>query len=89
MTSHVPGNLKEVIVDITGDSSYPTGGYAVTFPGISKVIFADVQTPPGTGHIAAFDYAAGKLKFFASGGTEVTAATNLSAATARCAVLGY
>jgi len=85
--THVPGNLKEVVVTITGDSSYPTGGYAISFPGITNVVFADIQSS-STGHPCAWNYSTGKLQFFANGGTEVTAATNLSAVTVRAAVLG-
>lgn len=87
--AHVPGAQKEVIVDVTPDTSYPTGGYAVTVPGMSRIILADVQVPAGTGHTAAWDYTNKKLKFFTSGGTEVAAATNLSSAVTRIAFLGY
>lgn len=87
ITSHVPGNLKEVIVDVTGDSSYPTGGYAVSFPGITNVIFCDAQSG-STGHPAVFNYATGKLQLFTSGGTEVANAANVSTTKIRCAVLG-
>ena len=83
----MPGNTKEVIVTITGDASYPTGGYALTFPGITTVLFVDAQSS-SSGHPAVWNYATGKLQFFTSGGTEVTAATNLSAVTVRAAVLG-
>ena len=87
VVTHVPGNLKEVIVTITGDASYPTGGYAITFPGITNVVFADIQSS-STGHPCAWNYATGKLQFFTSGGAEVAAATNLSAVTVRAAVIG-
>lgn len=87
--SHVPGAQKEVIVTVTPDTSYPTGGYTVAVPGISRIVLADVQTPSGTGHTAAWDYAANKLKFFTGGGAEVANATNLSTAVTRIAFLGY
>lgn len=87
MLTHVPGNLKEVIVTITADASYPTGGYAVTFPGITNVLFADVQSS-SSGHPAVWNYSTGKLQFFTSGGTEVANAASLSGVTVRAAVLG-
>ena len=88
VASHVPGNTREVIVTITGDASYPTGGYALTFPGISNVLFVDAQSS-SSGHPAVWNYATGKLQLFTSGGTEVAAATNVSTITVRAAVLGF
>lgn len=89
VAQHVPGDMKEVIVDVTPDTSYPTGGYAITIPGISRVILADVQAPSGTGHTAAWDYTNKKLKFFTGGGAEVANATNISTAVTRVAFQGY
>lgn len=88
VTTHVPGDLKEVIVDITGDTSYPTGGYAISFPGISNAVFVDAQSS-SVGHPAVWDYTNKKLKLYTSGGTEVANATNVSTVKIRCAVLGY
>lgn len=88
VANHIPGDLREVIVDVTGDASYPTGGYAVTVPGITNIVLADVQAPSGTGHTATWDYAAKKLKLFTAFGTEVAAATNVSTVVCRIAFLG-
>lgn len=87
IVTHVPGNLKEVIVDVTGDSSYPTGGYAISFPGITNVVFVDAQSS-SSGHPAVWNYSTGKLQLFTSGGTEVANATNVSTVKVRCAVQG-
>ena len=87
VVQHVPGDLKEVIVDVTGDTSYPTGGYAISVPGISQISFVDVGVASASGLSAAWDYAAKKLKFF-SGATEVTAATNVSTSVFRVAFIG-
>jgi hypothetical protein len=87
--AHVPGAQKEVILDVTPDTSYPTGGYAITPPGISRILLADVQAPSGTGHTAAWDYTNKKLKFFTTAGTEVPNATNIATAITRIAFLGY
>jgi hypothetical protein len=88
VSNHVPGDLREVIVDVTCDTSYPTGGYAVAPANLSSIVFADVQIPPATGHIAAWDYSASKLKLFTAQGTEVTNATNVSTVVCRIAFLG-
>lgn len=83
----VPGDLAEVVMDITGDASYPTGGYAVTVP-LSQIVLADITPGAATGHPVAWDYAAGKLKVFTSGGAEVAAATNLSTMVVRAQFYG-
>ena len=88
VVNHVPGDLREVIVDVTGDASYPTGGYTVPVAGITKIFLADVQTPPGTGHIVAWDYVANKLKVFTAQGTEVVNGTSLTTMVVRIAFLG-
>ena len=87
VSNHVPGDLREIIVTITADASYPTGGYAVTFPGITNAIFVDTQSS-SAGHPAVWNYATGKLQFFTSGGTEVANAATLAGVTVRAAVLG-
>lgn len=88
VSNHVPGDLREVIVDVTGDTSYPTGGYAVAPANLATIVLADVQVPAATGHIVSWDYAASKLKVFTAQGAEVANATNLSTMTARIAFLG-
>lgn len=88
-TNHVIGNRREVNVDATLDSSYPTGGYALT----PKTLGVDLVTDyvaafaTTTGHTFAYDYANSKLLAF-SGGTQVSNATDLSAVVIRITAHG-
>lgn len=79
--------MKEVIVTITADASYPTGGYAITFPGITQIVFVDAQSS-SSGHPAVWNYSTNKLQFFTSGGTEVANLASLAGITVKAAVLG-
>lgn len=88
-TNHVIGNRREVCIDATLDSSYPTNGYALTpatlgVDGALDFIMAFATT---TGHTFAYDYAAKKLKAY-SGGTEISNATDLSAVVVRIVAHG-
>jgi len=80
----VPGNLRRVRIVVTGDSSYPTGGYSIT-PALFGLQYLGhaVCTGPVAGSAVAADAAlnqtTNKLLFLAPAGTEVTAATNVSA----------
>jgi hypothetical protein len=80
----VPGNLRRVRAVVTGDSSYPTGGYTIT-PALFGLQYLNhaVCTGPVGGSAVASDAAliqtTNKLLFLAPAGTEVTAATNVSA----------
>ena len=82
--SAVPGNLRRVRATVTGDSSYPTGGYTLT-PATFGLQFLGhyvVIGPTGASTVAAEaaqNPANGKLLFLAPSGAEVTAATNVSA----------
>lgn len=94
------GNQYEVVADITFDSSYPTGGELV---GVNEIFgpafgagvvttmhYIDAQ-PRRTGatHFFAYDYANSKLlAYTAAMATEVTNATDLSAAIVRVRALG-
>ena len=91
----VEGNQKRVIQTIALDSSYPTGGYALTGSTLGcDVALHDVTFNQGTGgYVYNYDYTASKVKLFWSNGTgavlsEVTNATDVSAVTALrvCAV---
>ena len=83
----VEGADAMVVMDVTGDSAYPTGGWAVTVP-LSTIVLALPMPSPATGHPVAFDLAARKLKAFTSGGSEVANGTNLSTMTVRVLFLG-
>lgn len=95
----VSGNARHVYVDVTGDSSYPTGGEAVTaaMEGVIKgeptraavnlsdwVVFASSETNPA-GYRISVDTANDKILFF-DVDSEVANATDLSAVTVRCRI---
>lgn len=87
--NHVVGSRRQVIVDVTLDSSYPTGGYALTpatlgVDGATDFIQAVATT---TGHTFSYDYVNSKLLAF-SGGTQVSNATDLSAVVIRLIAQG-
>lgn len=86
----VAGDRVVLSVDVKGDSSYPTGGTAITpqMFGLDEIHHFDPTLEASGTNIAAYDYAANKLKCFTAFGTEVTNATNLSSKTFRCLVYG-
>lgn len=81
---------------ITGDTSYPSGGYPLTasqFTGIMNTIFAvDAQvglnSSGGTAFFARYDPTTKKLQFFLPTGAEVTGGTNVSTYSLVAMVLG-
>jgi hypothetical protein len=85
------------IADITFDTSYPTGGEAIT---ANQLKFDNtihfVLPSPASGYVFEFDHANKKLKAYqtdydltANGAlVEVTAETNLSAVTVRVVAFG-
>jgi hypothetical protein len=89
----VPGNVKEVHVLVTMDSSYPTGGYSVT-PAtfgldeeILEVIAAESSCGAGVLYIPSAANA-GKLKVFCAVQTEASSTGNLSGLTVVLKVRG-
>lgn len=81
--SAVPGNLRRVRAVVTGDSSYPTGGYTITpaLFGLQFLGHAVCTGPVGASTVAAdaaLNQTTNKLMFLAPAGSEVTAATNVS-----------
>lgn len=95
--ANVIGNRDCVIVDVTFDSSYPSGGESLTAAdlGLSKIEFVS----PGvtdTGYVTRYDYVNSKLLAYDSdyststdGPLQETGATNLSTADVRLVVIGY
>ena len=97
VSDNVAGRLHLKTVTITGDSSYPTGGYALTpaqvgFTSIVAVLFSDASA---LGVQATYDYTNQKVKLFWTGAglsaalAEVTNATNVSTAVLRALIIGY
>ena len=84
VSSFVIGDHREVIVDITYDASYTTGGLSLPASalGFGTSLRAVIPTPSTDGHTFAYDYTNATLMAF-SGGTEVAARTDLHTLTAR------
>lgn len=92
----VRGNEQVVYADVTGPASYTTNGEALSAADLVKlvgkpgaligdiVLFAAEDSTAG--HALALDRTNSKVKFF-NGTTEITAATNLSAVSARVMVV--
>jgi hypothetical protein len=88
--SFVSGDRLRVIADVTGDASYPTGGYplAPSLLGLGTELDVVDANPSLGGFTAVYDYGAQKLKIFAVGGAEVANTTNLTAVTIRLEGVG-
>ncbi|HEY7822294.1 MAG TPA: hypothetical protein VIG24_05655 [Acidimicrobiia bacterium] len=95
--SEVPGTRREVRGSVTFDSSYPTGGEAVTLAqlGLTRLDWLSVETTDG--YVPAWDgsTSAPKIKLFWVDTTvdgaplaEVTAATDASAVVVRFHAVG-
>jgi hypothetical protein len=98
----VPGAMKQTFTTIVGDSSYPTGGTAVTAAnlGLGTLVFAfafiSATTASNNTIIgAAFNNATGKLQTFQSSSTspvaliEAASTTNCSGVTITVVAYGY
>lgn len=83
------GGVRTNYLDVALDSSYPTGGYALSFNqlGFAKAPLL-VDAEQATGRTYWYDRANQKLVAFSTAATEVANATNLSAVTVRVAVDG-
>jgi hypothetical protein len=85
---------QEHWVDVTGPSSYTTGGETITTaiknilvgPHKSLTDIAGVDVIDSAGYGVKIDKAGSKFLFYASGGTQVSSTTDLSAVTVRIAV---
>ena len=88
--------LQAVALAVTGDTSYPTGGYDISdvwkkfatasaASGLLHLLAHD----RGGAHIVAIDYVNKKLKLMSAPGTEVVAATNVSTTVVDLLALGY
>ncbi|SRR5581483_1394377 len=61
----IPGDVFLGVVELAGDSSYPTGGYPITpaLLGLMNIKFA-VPLATNDGHVAVLDQANMKVKLF-------------------------
>lgn len=73
-----PGTFRETVYDVTLDSSYPTGGEAISgkdvglfsIYGLEAIGVSTVAgTAPTTGYTFQWDFKNGKLQVFSSGGS--------------------
>ena len=97
LLSHSARGLKVLFGTITFDSSYPTGGESVTFPGITTGEIGIVLIQNKGGYSFSFDKTNSKVLAYydeLSAGTDgvqiqVASSVDLSAVTADFAVFGY
>jgi hypothetical protein len=88
------GPYRAVLVDVTGDASYPIGGYAITPRGLgfARVIVGMLDAGPVTAgaqlRFVEYDRVNSKVKIQAAG-VEVANASNQSTVTRRVMFLGY
>lgn len=91
----VTGDKRRTIGTITGDTSYPTGGYSITpnQMGLATVLLVDVENLLNTSSTTAIDAAryrisTNKLQIF-SGSNEVANLTDVSAFQGRFEAIGW
>ena len=74
-TTGVPGDMKYVIKTITCDSSYPTGGEAIsaTEVGLESIALV-LLSPDHNGYVAQFDYTNSKISLWEAGANDAALA---------------
>lgn len=93
--SNVFGSRRVTVTDVTLDSSYPTGGEAITAAqlGLSTVLFAfcNVKAVSGTVNVANayYDSANSKIKVYDETPAEVANAASLASVVIRVMAYGY
>ncbi len=92
----VIGPLKVSVVNIVGDSAYPTGGSSLTPAqlGLGTVLFSQAEVAGSTGSNCAaaaafYNTVTSKLQCLANSGVEVANTTNLSGITWQILAFGY
>lgn len=90
---NIAGNRRQVVVRLTFDSSYPTGGEAIAAAdlGLSRIDALFIQ--PTSGYVFEYVASTGKIKAYLTGTSaavldEVANATNLSTVTATAFAIG-
>jgi hypothetical protein len=80
VSENVAGRLHFKTVQITGDTSYPTNGYAFapSAVGLTQFVFVGFSDSSALGMQATYDYANQKIKLFwcAGAGASMTEVTN-------------
>lgn len=93
--SNVFGSRRVTVTDVTLDSSYPTGGEAITAAqlGLNTVLFAicNVKAVGGTVNVANayYDSANAKIKVYDETPAEAANAADLSSLVVRVLAFGY
>ena len=83
--------VRSGIVEITLDNSYPTGGWSVSASdlGIDGIDLLEIPAVTTTGHLLAWDKAAGKVKAFSDVATEMSSgASTLDGVKLYCRYIG-
>lgn len=80
---HTEGSKKRVTVQVTGDTSYPTGGTAITAAQFGLSNLDTVNICGGISNVGSrlvsWNQTTGKLQWWSALTTEITNTTNLSA----------
>lgn len=90
------GDLKMTVTTVVGESSYVTGGTALTPAqlGLSTVVYANVDVAASSGtatsfSAASYNTATGKIQAYLNTGAEAGTAANLSSLTFAVQAFGY
>lgn len=96
ITPKVPGAIFDCIIEMTGDASYPTGGYPFGIPQLqaifggaySAIAFVDIANaaamvgqPATTAYLANYDRVSGKVQLFGSAAVAGAVFPEVTAAT--------
>ena len=86
-----PGYQRSVLATITGDSSYPTGGYAITPQSLGFAVAITFMDPnmSSAAHIIVWNASTQKLQFFSAQGTEVANTTDVHTVSVQVQAYGY
>ena len=85
---YVVGDRRQSHGAITFDTSYPTGGEAVTALDFGFTTLHDVRPEFVSGRFVDFDKTNSKLRLYTAVGTEATAASDQSSITVRYVAVG-
>jgi hypothetical protein len=87
--------LQYRVVDVTADTSYPTGGYPLDLTALDMKRIISVEPVTQVGYVIEWNPTTSKLLFYKNGATptsnplaEVTAGASLTGITVRVLVIG-